>query len=240
MKRTAFLLITVAMALSALPAFAAGSYFKVATQDVATAIADALTERGAAEKVKASVYSGKDELYESDKPLSVAVQALTFDKDAQRWQANMHVLSEGKTVSVMPIQGRYEPVSSVPVLNRHVNHSDIISDADISWKDMETRKLRKDTVMDISDLLGKTPRRTVSKDRPIRFSEIDQPALVKKGAQVAVRYSSPYMHIQTIGQALEDGAKGSLVRVQNPETKRAFTARVTNTNQVEANLAQSL
>ena len=42
MKRTAFLFVTLAMVLSAATAMAAGSYFKVVTRDVETAVSDAL------------------------------------------------------------------------------------------------------------------------------------------------------------------------------------------------------
>lgn len=240
MKRNALLFIIAAFALTALPALAADSYYQVSAADVSKAVGDALAKRGIATKVSATVISGTDVLYEANKPLTVAVQALTYETPSQRWEANMHVLSKGETVTVMPIKGRYEPMLSVPVLKRQMSASDVITTEDIAHKDILKRHLRKDSITQESDLVGKSPRRFISEDRPIRMSEINLPTLVKKGSQVSVNYSSPHMSIQMVGLALEDGSKGSLVRIQNVDTKRAFTARVINENHVEANIQPTM
>jgi flagella basal body P-ring formation protein FlgA len=215
-------------------------YYQVATEDVATAVGSALVARGAGESITAKVYTDKQALYQAESPLTVAVQALTFDKKSLRWQANMHVLSGGKTVSTMPISGRYEPMVSVPMLNREVKPDDIISDADITWKSVTERHLRKDTVRAPEDLIGKSPKRYISAERAIRMTEVNQPIILKKGSAVQVTYSSPYMSIRTTGLAMESGSKGSLVRVRNLESKQIFSARVTGASDVEANLQKSL
>ena len=217
----------------------ASTYFEVVREDVADAVAAALSERGAADKAKVTVYSAEPTLYRANAPLSVAIQALTFDKTSHKWQANMHVISREKTVSVTPIQGRYEAVMTVPVLTRQTVDTDVITDADIAMLDVPERLVRKDTVRRMSDIIGKSPKRSISANRPIRLTEVNLPAIVKKGASVEIVYSAPYMNIRTTGKALEDGSLGSTVRVKNTESDRSISARVVSAGVVETNRART-
>lgn len=221
-------------------AHAENSYFQVAREDVAVAVSAALAERGAAPKVSAVVYSANPVLYTANSPLKVAIQALNFDTESHKWQANMHIISDNKTISVSPIQGRYETVTSVPVLTRKTANGDIISDADITMMDIPERQIHKDTAMNAEDLIGKSPKRSISPDRPIRLSEINLPTIVKKGSSVEVQYSAPYMTIRTIGEALEDGSLGSTIRVKNEQSGKAITARVIGTGKVEVNSEKTI
>lgn len=216
-------------------AHAENSYFQVARDDVAAAVSSALAKRGAASKVNAIVYSANPVLYTAGSPLKVAIQELSFDNESHKWQANMHILSDDKLISVSPIQGRYEAVVTVPVLARKTANGDIISDADIAMMDIPERQIHKDTATNPSDLVGKSPKRSVSPDRPIRLSEIDLPTIVKRGSPVEVQYSASRMMIRTVGIALEDGSLGSMVRIKNEQSGKAITARVISTGRVEAN-----
>lgn len=215
------------------------SIFEVAREDVAKAVATALANRGAAEKVDVVVYSASPVLYSANAPLKVAIQALTFDSKSHKWHANMHIISNQKTVSVTPVQGRYEAVLSVPVLTRKTANTDIITDADITMMDVPERLVRKDTVINSYDILGKSPKRSISPNRPIRLTEVNLPAIVKKGSSVEIKYSAPFMNIRTIGQALEDGSLGSVVRVKNMDSDRAISARVVSVGTVETNTKQT-
>lgn len=237
--RMRHLISSLTLALIASSAFAA-SFYRVAAGDVETAVSKALAEQGAATSVQAKLFSAKPTLYEADKPLSVAVHALRFERNSLHWQAEMYIISEGKTLSVTPIQGRYEPLVRIPVLTRAVQESDIITASDIGWENVVQRTLRKDSIQQEADLIGKSPRRSISPGRPVRLGELALPTLVKKGEQVAVNYSTPHMHIQTLGQALEDGSLGGLIRVRNLDSKRAFTARVVAEGKVEANMQTTL
>lgn len=218
---------------------ASNSLFEVAREDVASAVATALADRGAADKVDVVVYSANPVLYQANTPLKVAIQALTFDNKSHKWQANMHILSDNKTLSVTPVQGRYEAVLSVPVLTRKTANTDIITDADIVMLDVPERLVRKDTVINSYDILGKSPKRSISPNRPIRLTEVNLPAIVKKGSSVEIKYSAPFMNIRTIGQALEDGSLGSVVRVKNMDSDRAISARVVSAGTVETNTKQT-
>jgi flagella basal body P-ring formation protein FlgA len=124
---------------------------------------------------------------------------------------------------------------SVPTVTRQLQRGDVIEASDLSTKRLPERVLRKDTVTEASMLIGQSPQRVISPDRPIRTSEIASPRLIKKGDAVEMTYTTPYMSIRTQGQALEDGSAGSLIRVKNAKSERAVSARVVGAGHVELN-----
>lgn len=215
------------------------SYF-VSSQDVANAVGSALVKRGVAEKVQASLLVSQPILQTSSTPLSVAIKGLDYNDNSKTWNAQMVVMAKNETLSVSPIEGRYESIITVPVLNRQVNHKDVIAESDISMKEIIERRTNKDTATRKEQLIGKSVIRAISANRPIRLSEIRTPVLVNKGQTVEITYSTPFMTLRTMGQALEDGAQGSLIRIKNNDTERAISARVTSIDRVEANLQHAV
>ena len=59
-------------------------------------------------------------------------------------------------------------------------------------------------------------------------------ALIKKGEQVVLRYSSTALKLQTQVIAVTSGALGDRIQVKNPSSGKVFDARVTNSGVAEA------
>ncbi len=144
-------------------------------------------------------------------------------------------MSAGKTEIVKPIAGFYGAMIDVPVLTRQLAQHDVIEEKDIAIRSFPERQLRKDTVTDSKDLIGKSPRSAISPDRSIRMSEIAMPIVIKRGEPVEMTYDTQYMHIKATGVALEDGAKGSLIRIKNDKSEKAVTGRVEGPGHVQVN-----
>ena len=104
--------------------------------------------------------------------------------------------------------------------------------ADIEIRDFAITHTRADTVTDIASLVGKSPVRTISPERPIREQEVVSPAIVKKNALVQMHYHSPGMEITTTGQAMTDGAKGDVINVRNVTSKKIVRDIVDNNGSV--------
>ena len=135
-------------------------------------------------------------------------------------------------VSAMPVAGRYEELVEIPVLKRQVRAGDIIKAEDVEVRDYPLSRTRSDTISDLAGVIGKSPSRAISSNRPIREGEIAQPILVKKNGIVNIRYSSPGVEISTSGQATEDGALGSVISVRNLSSKKMLRAKITDENTV--------
>ncbi len=220
---------------------AAGGRFSIEKKDVASDVAGALEASGVADMVDATVLSPLDaRLYQSRVPVTLKLHALSVAPERGVWQAEAYVLSEGKTQSVIPVSGRYQMMQKIPVLVHAMGNRDVIEASDLDSVVVPERSLRKDTVRDPSALIGLSPRGNISAGRPIRLSEISKPQIISKKSQVEMLYTTEHMSIRSIGMALENGAVGDLIRVQNTDTERAVTARVVGANKVEVNLSQPM
>ncbi len=212
-------------------------YFQVTNDDIATEVSSELVSQGIEKQAKATLNPTNSPLfYSADHPLKLTLHALQVDPGTHQWQAQAYVLGAGKTEFVQPVSGHYEGTVSVPVLIHQLSKTDVIQQSDLSTRDMPSRQLRKDTVTDAAQLLGKSPHNNISADRPIRESEISMPIVIKKGDHVELSYTSQYLSIKTTGIALEDGEQGGMIRVKNEKSEKAVSGKAVAAGTVEVNM----
>lgn len=213
--------------------------FNISYEDAQEAIGKALSEKFSEEqsegkKVSAIINGRKAKpLYSSNKPVNVEVRGLRADSAINSWSASMVIMADDNVISALPLAGRYMVMNEVPVFKRPLRNGDIINESDVELKSFPQERTHNDTVADIASLIGRTPVRAVSPNRPIRSSEISAPALIKKNALVQMRYKTASMEISTTGQALDDGAKGDVIEVRNTASKKTARGVVTDSNVVD-------
>ena len=69
-----------------------------------------------------------------------------------------------------------------------------------------------------SQLVGKMARRTLLPGAAIPLAGIDNPRLVANGAEIKLVYSEDGLTIVTVGEAMQDGAAGDVVKVRNSDS----------------------
>jgi flagella basal body P-ring formation protein FlgA len=212
---------------------ASAPLFSVTLDEAQSSVEAALMAEGAAESLKAEIISTRQPLlYQYKQPLEVQVRTLKFSEADHTWSANLLFASNGEVVSAMPASGRYEETRRVPVLTQRLSHGEEITAQHIAMKDFTLSRLRQDVVMDEKELIGKTPRRTISVSRPIRAEEVQAPDVLKKGSMVRMIYETPYMEISASGEALENGTLGQSVRIRNRDSNVAVYGTVISADEV--------
>ncbi|RME62266.1 MAG: flagella basal body P-ring formation protein FlgA, partial [Alphaproteobacteria bacterium] len=83
-----------------------------------------------------------------------------------------------------------------------------------------------DVVTDPSDIVGLSPRRPQLAGRVLRRVEFAAPIAVKKGTLVTLMLRQGALLLTTQGRALEDGAIGDTIRVQNTDSKQTIAGAV--------------
>lgn len=201
--------------------------FEVSYEDAEGAIGFALADKGAGQKVAATINGHKKEpIFSYSKPISVEIRGLKFDKTASRWSASLLAVENGNVITAVPVAGRFEETLEVPVLKKQIRSGEKISDADIEIRDFPVSATRSGTITDMASLIGKSPVRTLSAFRPIREQEIAMPAVVKKNDLVQIRYISSGMEISVTGEAMTGGARGDAIDVRNTASKKVVRAIV--------------
>ena len=148
-------------------------------------------------------------------PEEAYLQSLTSDKKNHSFTAK--VAEAG--ASNLTIEGRYEEYVQVPVLKTNIQHGDIITREDITSERVSVQKIKRSTIKDAEDLLGKSPRFNITALRPITEEDVVSPRVIKKGDQVTLDYDSGSVIIQTSGVAMEHGAIGDLIKVKNARSE---------------------
>lgn len=225
----------------AAPTTAPASYFQITAEDVEKEVAQQLKLQAVEQDADVSLASNLPRvIYSADHPLELTIHALQIDARSKRWQGQANIRANGQTETVRPVSGTYMPMLAVPVLKQQVGRGDIIEANDITTKHVPERFVRKDTIMQTNQLIGQSPRATITADRPIRLMEVSSPLIIKKGQPVEITYTSTYMTLKATGTALQDGAKGDLIRVKNDKSEKAVTGRVEEAGQVEVNQSRPM
>jgi len=158
-----------------------------------------------------------------------------FDKVAYNAASGRFVMHAEGAEGTPPIviSGRAVAPVSLPVLTRDVARGETVTDADLDWKqttDLDARLY----LADADDIIGKTARRPLSKDAPLRALDLIAPILIRKGALVTVALEAPGLRLTQMGVAQQQGAAGELIRIKNVNSGREINAVVAGANLARA------
>lgn len=117
-----------------------------------------------------------------------------------------------------------EQTVEVAVLTAAVKAGEIISAGNLEIQAIDARRARG--ALGMAEIVGLEARRPLTAGSPIRAHDLRQPNLIKKGQAVTMVVSHGNLTIAAKGKALEDGAKGSIVRVQNLSSNQIIQGEV--------------
>ena len=89
-----------------------------------------------------------------------------------------------------------------------------------------------DSVIMLSQAKGKAARKAILAGRPLRGEDLMRPEIVEKNAGVMISYELPGMQLSVRGKAMEAGAQGDTIEVQNLQSKKNIQAEVVSANRV--------
>lgn len=161
-----------------------------------------------------------------DQDATVAVEDFRLDRERMRFQAVLAVPADAPDAHRVRVTGRVIEVVEIPVLTRPLAGDAVIRRRDIEYRRVAVRQLGRDAVTDASELIGKSPRRRLRSGQPLRVRDLRVPILITKGAAVRMVYRVGQMKLTATGRALEDGAKGDLIRVLNSRSRRTVEVTV--------------
>ncbi|MCL2673397.1 MAG: flagellar basal body P-ring formation chaperone FlgA [Alphaproteobacteria bacterium] len=115
----------------------------------------------------------------------------------------------------------------VPVRAGEIIHADMV----------EYREVRPITsiIMNENELIGKQARTTLRAGVGVSRNQVRMPYSVLRNRPVTVRYVNHGMVMTIQGRALDNGAKGELIRVQNTKSNKIVDAVVMSSSVVQIN-----
>ncbi len=167
-----------------------------------------------------------------DQPASMVITRFTTDANNKTFEATIAAPSAENPIQHFQVRGHMNAVITVPVLAGNLQSGRIITQQDIKYIKIKEREFTRDTIADASILIGMTARRVILAGRPIKTSEMIAPRLIERGEIVTLSLNIGTMALTTQAKALQDGAKGDIIRVVNTASNKTLQAVITGTNQV--------
>lgn len=142
------------------------------------------------------------------------------------------IIFDDKKGNNITLRGNYDEIISVPVLQNTVQRGDIINNNDILFKEINSKKARRNYIIDIENLVGKQAKRTLVANRILRSNSVSEPILVKRNQTVSVVYRNKFVVLQMMGKALEKGKKGDMIKIKNVASDKILFAEVISPQKV--------
>lgn len=233
---------TVGLCLLSLSAFAATGEqdYSISLNEVEQLIADELVRQGKGEDVQASVIGRRStEIVRRNVPVAMEIINLESEEPTQRFRATVRFSTESgidrpaQKIGDLQLAGRYEVMREVPMVKFRLGSGDVIREEDVEWQKMPISRINRDTVLEVDQLVGKSPVRGLMAGRAIKADEVQSPPIVLRRTPVQMQYQSDFISISAIGTAMEDGAMGQKIKVRNDDSGIILDARVTARGRVE-------
>jgi len=167
-----------------------------------------------------------------DKPAQVEVQSMNVRHEQNRFEATLVAPSKEEPLETIRVSGAIHRMINIPVLSSTIRNGSVIGARDIETISVREDEVRNDMVISADELIGTTPRRVILPGKSVRVNEIQAPLIVERGDTVTMIFNDGGMRLTAKGKALENGAKGDLVRVSNTASSRTVEALVTAEREV--------
>lgn len=185
------------------------------------AIRAAVTAAGAPEDIDVDLAGFSPPMVPAETEVSVTVSQLEYDSDSGRFSAALTVTGDNMSAVTTRISGRAEEAVEVPVTVTRLLPETVLRAEDVRLTRVRVSRVPADVAHDVDHIVGMQLRRPVAAGQPLRLEELMRPPLVQRGAIVRMELADGELALSAQATALDDGARGERIRVQNTSS-RAF------------------
>lgn len=181
------------------------------------------------------VYSGGRDteiILPQDQPDTFAITNLQYNPGRDWFNAEIVAPSINNPIQRIKVSGTIERAVDVPVLKTATQSGSRIRATDIEMIEMAERLVKDDIILNPRDLVGMSPTRIVMAGKPIKRVEIQAPLVVQRGEIVTMHFNEGPLRLTAQAKALENGAKGEVIRVVNTSSSRTLEARIIGEREV--------
>ena len=210
---------------------------RVTTDDLRDAIIHKIADSGVHGDIEANLDNRALEIdLPSDQSANIALNNFDYDPVSKRFHCEV-VAGRGNASVSVPVSGRAVVKRHVPVLARRLEGGAVVVMTDIDWVTVSDDRVTANVVTSADQLIGHELRHTVSDGDVLHTNDIIPARLVTRGSLVTLKIETPLMQLTAQGRALQDGAEGDTVRVNNTQSNRMVEGTVTGPGEVSIHAA---
>lgn len=156
----------------------------------------------------------------------ITISSPRYDRASGRFAATVTINADGSPPIEIPISGVAYETLDIPVAATTTNRNQVIEPKDVVWQRVRSRTLAPGVATEYDQVIGYETRRVLRPGDPFRLHDLHKPLLVKKGNLVTMILATPMMQLTAQGKALEDGALGDVIKVENPRSGKTILGTV--------------
>jgi flagella basal body P-ring formation protein FlgA len=201
-------------------------------EDAIEAVRRAVTAGGAPDDVEIELPGFTPPIVPADAATTATVSQLDYDSNTGRFTAALTITAEGMNPIDTRVGGRVEQVVLAPLTLTRLAADTVLRAEDVRVSRVRAAQLQNEVARSLDQVVGMQLRHPVAAGQPLRLAELMRPPLVQRGTTVRIELSVPGLAVSGQAVALDDGAEGEKVRVQNPTSRALLFAEVIGPGQV--------
>jgi flagellar basal body P-ring formation protein FlgA len=115
--------------------------------------------------------------------------------------------------------------TTIAVLSRNVARGASIEAGDVIWMDAPAATPR-DAIADPDALIGKSAKRALAANVPLRAADVMETPAVRRGEAVTLMFEAGGLRLSVRGRAMADAPVGAVIKVLNPQSNKTLDAMV--------------
>lgn len=131
------------------------------------------------------------------------------------------------------VQLLVETERKLPVANQRIMGGEILDEHALDLRWVSVPYDRGQLVERISEVTGKTLRRTLADGQPIRYADISSEYLVEAGDTIKMIFEKNGLRIELEGEARQSGARDEEITIYNKETRKRYKGRISSPGVVQ-------
>jgi flagellar basal body P-ring formation protein FlgA len=160
------------------------------------------------------------------------VSQLDYDSNSGRFTAALTLTGEGMNPIDTRISGRVDQVVEAPVALTRLLPETVLRADDVRVARVRAAVLQNEVARSVDQIIGMQLRRPVAAGQPLRLADLTRPPLVQRGATVQIELAAAGLTVSGQAVALDAGAEGEKVRVQNLTSHAFLFAQVVGPGKV--------
>lgn len=164
--------------------------------------------------------------------IKISISNNKYSAIGRHYTIPVNIFVENQKIKTLYVNVKAKIFRTVVKTNSAIKKSDTITLDNLITERTDITKVKNkdDLYTNKNKLSGMIARNYIPKGKPLTTSHVEYPPLVEKKKTIKVNASIGNIQATLYAIALENGKKGDVIKVMNPDTKKQFLAKVIDTN----------
>ena len=155
-----------------------------------------------------------------------------YDTVFNRFTANLNFTAQDTPPVTIRLAGAVAQMVDAAVLTQKLRGGSVLTEDDVRATRLPAASLRGEIALSRNAVLGLALRRDLPAGKPLVPGDLTRPILVARNAAIRMELDAGAIALSAEGVALEEGAMGAHIRVQNPSSHAVMLGEITGADQV--------